>query len=39
MSPCPYPLLTKVSKNAPLKLVEAKPYPLGDVLLRYALAK
>jgi dihydrofolate reductase len=33
------PLLSNVSKNARLKLVEAKPYPSGDVLLRYTLAK
>jgi dihydrofolate reductase len=31
------PLLSGVSKHTRLKLVEAKPYPLGDVLLRYAL--
>jgi dihydrofolate reductase len=29
-------LLSGVSKNARLELVEAKPYPSGDVLLRYA---
>jgi hypothetical protein len=28
------PLLSNVSKNARLKLVEANPYPSGDVLLR-----
>jgi hypothetical protein len=33
------PLLSNVSKNARLKLVEANPYPSGDVLLRYAPAK
>jgi dihydrofolate reductase len=33
------PLLSDVSKNARLKLVEAKPYPSGDVLLRYSLAQ
>jgi dihydrofolate reductase len=31
------PLLSGVSRNTRLKLVEAKPYPSGDVLLRYAL--
>ena len=31
------PLLNGVSKNTPLELVEAKPYPSGDVLLRYKL--
>jgi dihydrofolate reductase len=29
------PLLTSVSKNSKLELVEAKPYLSGDVLLRY----
>jgi dihydrofolate reductase len=33
------PLLSNVSKEARLKLAEAKPYPSGDVLLRYVLAK
>jgi dihydrofolate reductase len=32
------PLLSNVAKNSGLKLVEAKPYPSGDVLLRYARA-
>jgi dihydrofolate reductase len=30
------PLLTGVSKNSKLELVEAKPYRSGDVMLRYA---
>ena len=30
------PLLTGVSKNSRLKLVEARPYRSGDVMLRYA---
>jgi dihydrofolate reductase len=30
------PLLSGVSKNSRLDLVEAKPYPSGDVMLRYA---
>jgi dihydrofolate reductase len=30
------PLLNGVSKNSRLELVEAKPYPTGDVMLRYA---
>jgi len=30
------PLLTGVSKNTKLELVEAKPYRSGDVMLRYA---
>ena len=33
------PLLSDVSKNLRLDLLEAKPYPSGDVLLRYARAK
>ena len=31
------PLLNGVSKNIRLELVEAKPYPSGDVLLCYKL--
>jgi dihydrofolate reductase len=30
------PLLSGVTKNSRLDLVEAKPYPSGDVMLRYA---
>jgi dihydrofolate reductase len=30
------PLLTGVSKNSKLELVETKPYRSGDVMLRYA---
>ena len=33
------PLLSNVSKNLRLDLLEAKPYPSGDVLLRYARSK
>jgi dihydrofolate reductase len=33
------PLFSGVSKNSKLDLVEAKPYPSGDVMLRYARQK
>jgi dihydrofolate reductase len=33
------PLLSGVSKNSRLELVEAKPYRSGDVMLRYAQSK
>ncbi|HYT53623.1 MAG TPA: dihydrofolate reductase family protein [Verrucomicrobiae bacterium] len=33
------PLFSGVSKNTRLELVEAKPYPSGDVMLRYTRAK
>jgi hypothetical protein len=33
------PLLSNVPKNLRLDLVEAKQYPSGDVLLRYARVK
>jgi len=33
------PLLSDVTKSLPLDLLEAKAYPSGDVLLRYARSK
>jgi hypothetical protein len=33
------PLLSNVTKRTPLELLEAKAFPSGNVLLRYAPAK